>query len=285
MKTGDLRHTSGWLAAPMALWGAAFVGVSLLYVIGLSLMTRGAAFGVSLPLTFDNYAKMFDVKYLKVLGLSLRLAARTAVLSLVIGYPFGYFMARAKPKARTWLLLLVIVPFWTNALIRIYGWKLLLSASGPINSLLLSLGLIARPLKLLYTEGSVLVGMVYAMIPFMILPVYSGVERMDWTIVEAARDLGAGRARAFCTTTLPMTLPSVLAGLVLTFIPSIGLFYLSDLLGGSNAALFGNIVHDELLKSRDLPFASALSVVMLALTGVVIAIYRKSGGKTESMVF
>ncbi len=281
---GD-RRGRGALALPMAFYAALFVGLSLLYIIGLSFLTRGEGFSASLPLTADNYLRIISPLYLRSLLLSLRLAALTALFCLLLGYPFAYFIAKARPKARAWLLMLLIVPFWTNALIRIYGWKILFSASGPVNGTLLSLGLIARPLKLLYTDFAVLVGMIYAMIPFMVLPVYSSVERMDWAMVEASRDLGASPLKAFLTVTVPMTLPGVLAGLVLTFIPSIGLFFLSDLLGGSNTMLWGNMVHNELLKSRDLPFAAALSVVLLTLTGLVILLYRRMGGKAETMVF
>lgn len=273
------------LAIPMAFYAALFVGLSLMYIMGLSLLTRGQGFAASPPVTFSNYAKIASPLYLRSLLMSLRLAGVTALMCLLIGYPFAYFMAKARPKARTWILLLVIVPFWTNALIRIYGWKILFSASGPLNQGLMGLGLIRRPLKLLYTDFAVLVGMVYAMIPFMVLPVYSAAERLDWSVVEAARDLGATPAKAFFTVVIPMTLPGILAGLVLTFIPSIGLFFLSDLLGGSNTMLWGNMVHNELLKSRDLPFAAALSVVLLALTGMVILIYRRRGGSAETMVF
>ncbi len=272
-------------AFPMLLYAALFVGLSLLYILGLSFMSRGTGYTAGLPLGGHNYARIASPLYLRSLLLSLRLAFFTALFCLLLGYPFAYFMARASARARTWLMLLLIVPFWTNALIRIYGWKILLSASGPINQALLTAGLIERPLRLLYTDFAVQVGMVYAMIPFMVLPVYSAVERMDWAMVEASRDLGATPLRAFLTVTLPMTLPGILAGLVLTFIPSIGLFFLSDLLGGSNTMLWGNMVHNELLKSRDLPFAAALSVVLLSLTGLVILLYRRMGGKAEGMVF
>ncbi|NLG57005.1 MAG: ABC transporter permease [Clostridiales bacterium] len=278
-------HRREALALPMAAYAALFVGLSLLYIIGLSLLSRGEGFGASLPATGENYARILSPIYLRSLWLSLRLAGLTALFCLLIGYPFAYFMVKAPPRARTWLLLLVIVPFWTNALIRIYGWKILFSASGPINQLVMALGLAQRPLKLLYTDFAVLVGMVYAMIPFMVLPVYSAAERLDWSVVEAARDLGASPIKAFFTVVVPMTMPGILAGLVLTFIPSIGLFFLSDLLGGSNTMLWGNLVHNELLKSRDLPFAAALSVVLLALTGLVILLYRKKGGSAETMVF
>ena len=286
MKNRDLKHEKrGLLALPMSLWALMFVGVAILYVVALSFLSRAEGFQVQTPVTLENYAKLRNSIYLRSLLLSLRLAFVTALSCLLIGYPFGYHMARTKPRTRTWLMLLVIVPFWTNALIRIYGWKILFSANGPINSALLSLGWIQRPLKMLYTDFAVQVGMVYAMLPFMVLPVYSSVERMDWSMVEASRDLGASPLSAFLTVTVPMTLPGIMAGLVLTFVPSIGLFFLSDLLGGANTMLWGNLVHNELLKSRDLPFAAVLSVVLLGLTGLVILLYRRMGGKAEQMVF
>lgn len=273
------------LAAPMLLWAALFVGVALLYIVGLSFMGRGESFGVTGECTLRSYEKLLDGTYLTVLWLSVRLAFLTALFCVLLGYPFGYLMARAPGKARTWLMLLVIAPFWTNALIRLYGWRILLAANGPINEFLLWLGVVQKPLKLLYTESAVLVGMVYAMLPFMILPVYTGLERMDWTVVEAARDLGAPPLRAFLTVTLRMTLPALLAGCVLTFLPSVGLFFISDILGGSNTMLWGNLVHNELLKSRDLPFAAALSAVLMLLTGIVIFLYRRAGGASEDMAF
>lgn len=282
---GVRDHASRRSALPMVLWAFVFVGVSLLYIIGLSFLTRGEGFQATAPVTLDNYARLASVTYVRSLLQSLRLAALTTLICLVLGYPFAYFIAKSSPKARTWLLVLLIAPFWTNALIRIYGWKILFYAKGPLNTLLIKIGLIEKPLKLLYTEFSVLTGMVYGMIPFFVLPVYSSVERLDWTMVEASRDLGASPLKAFLTVTVPMTLPGLLAGLVLTFIPSIGLFFISDLLGGSNTALLGNLIQNELLKSHDLPFAATLSALLLVLTGTVLIIYRRLGGKTESMVF
>ncbi len=272
-------------AVPMSLWALLFVGVSLLYVIGLSLLSRGDGFGAQPPVTLGNYARLKDDMYLRSLWLSLRLAATTAIMCLLFGYPFAYFISKARPRARTWLMVLLIAPFWTNALIRIYGWKILFYANGPLNNVLRSLGLIDKPLKLLYTDLSVLVGMVYAMFPFFVLPVYSSIERMDWTMAEASRDLGATPFKTFMTITVPMTLPGIMAGLVLTFVPSIGLFFISDLLGGANTMLWGNLVQSELLKSHDMPFAATLSVVLLALTGVIILLYKRVGGNADDIVF
>lgn len=279
------RRRPELLSLPMQLWMAVFLGLALLYIVGLSLLKSAGDLHVTNEITGENYARILSGRYAEVLWLSVRLAALTTLISLALGYPFAYIMTRLGPRARVWVLLLVIAPSWTNALIRIYGWKILLYANGPINSLLQTLGIIDRPLKLLYTEGAVLLGMVYAMLPFVILPVYTGIERMDWRRVEAARDLGASPLRAFLTVTLPMTLPSLLAACVLTFLPSVGLIFLSDILGGANTVLWGNVVQDELLKSRDLPFAASLSAVLLLLTLIVILLYRRAGGRGEEMVF
>ena len=271
-----------WLKLPMYLWTIMFVFISLLYIIGLSFLKRDELIGVTSQVTLENYTRMADPQYLRVLWQSLRLSAITTVLCTLIGYPFGYLMARLKPATRSIIMLLIIVPFWTNALIRIYGWRILLMGNGPINSILQKLGLITKPLKLLNTEGAVLLGMVYALIPFMILPSYTAVEKMDFSVVEAARDLGANPFRAFLTITIPLTLSGLMAGCVLVFIPSMGLFFLSDLLGGSKTVLAGGLIQ-SLYKSRNLPMAAALSVLLLTVTCAVIAVYRKVGGSNGDL--
>ena len=275
---------SAMLKLPMYLWSLVFVFVALLYVIGLSFLSRGETVGVTSDVTFANYLRLAAPEYLNVLLKSLRLASITTVVCIFLGYPFGYLMARLKPKARSIVMLLIIVPFWTNALIRIYGWRILLLANGPLNTLLLNLGLIDKPLKLLYSDGAVLLGMVYALIPFMILPTFSTVEKLDYSTVEAARDLGASPLYAFLTVTLPLTAAGLMAGCVLVFIPSMGLFFLNDLLGGSKSVLAGGLIQ-QLINSRDLPMASALSVLLLSVTGAVILIYRKVGGSGNMSLF
>lgn len=270
------------LKLPLYLWTVLFVLAALGYVIGLSLQSRGELIGVSGQWTLDNYARLREPQYFQVLVNSLRLAALTTLLCALIGYPFGYLMARLKPASRSIVTLLLVVPFWTNSLIRIYGWRILLIGNGPINTLLMSLGWIQQPLKLLNTEGAVFLGMVYALVPFMILPSSTAVEKLDDSVVEAARDLGASPLHAFFTVTVPLTLSGLMAGCVLVFIPSTGLFFLNDLLGGSKVLLAGNLIQ-SLMKSRDLPMASALSVLMLAVTGVVIALYRKAGGDADGL--
>lgn len=276
------RRFSFWLKLPMYLWTIMFVFVSLLYIIGLSFLRRDELIGVTSQVTLENYTRMADPQYLRVLWQSLRLAALTTVICTLIGYPFGYLMARLKPSTRSVIMLLIIIPFWTNALIRIYGWRILLMGNGPVNSFLMWLGVITKPLKLLNTEGAVLLGMVYALIPFMILPSYTAAEKMDFSVVEAARDLGANPLKAFLTVTIPLTLSGLMAGCVLVFIPSMGLFFLSDLLGGSKTVLAGGLIQ-SLYKSRNLPMAAALSVLLLTVTGAVIAVYRKVGGSNGDL--
>lgn len=282
-KQQDIRF-SRLLKLPMYLWSIAFVFVSLLYVLGLSFLTRGEMVGVTNEITFGNYLRLASPQYLNVLLKSLRLAALTTALCILIGYPFGYLMARLNPMARSIIMLLIIVPFWTNALIRIYGWRILLMGNGPINTVLLKLGIIKEPLKLLYTDGAVLLGMVYALIPFMILPTFTTVDKLDFSVVEAARDLGASPLYAFFTITVPLTLAGLMAGCVLVFIPSMGLFFLNDLLGGSKSVLAGGLIQ-QLINSRDLPMAAALSVLLLTVTGAVIAVYRRVGGSDGMSMF
>lgn len=272
------------LSAPLIAWTMLFVGVTIGYIIVLSFLKRSPdGFGVLPEFTLENYGKLLNENYARVFWNTLKLGAETTLLCVLIGYPFGYAMGKASRKWRTILMLLVIVPFWTNALIRIYGWRILLAGNGPVNALLVSLGIVDKPLKLLNTHGAVVLGMVYALLPFMILPVYTSVEKMDWSLVDAGHDLGANAMTVFRTVTLPITASGLLTGSVLVFVPSLALFFMSDLMGGPSDILIGNLVNDQLLKSRDWPFAAALSVVLLVLTGLIMFVYRKLGGKSSDM--
>ena len=263
---------------PMALFAALLVALPLIYVLGTSLVESGQDFSLGATFTLENYRRILRADYLLVFLNSLQLAFFTTVISLLIGYPFAYCMARAGRKWRFILMMLVIIPFWTSALVRIYGWKILLQGNGPINTVLKRLGLIETSIKFLGSYGSVLLAMVYCMISFMILPCHSAVDKMDFTLVEAARDLGAPPWRAFLTVTLPLTTPGILAGCVLVFVPCVGIFYLSDIMGGG-LMLIGNLIRDQLLKVRDWNFGSALSMVLVLLTAGIYAVYRKCGGK------
>ncbi len=273
-----MRTKKTLLCIPLYLWATVFIALPLLYVVGVSFFARDATWGISDTFTLANYKMLLDPVYLRVFGRSVLISGVTCVIALSLGYPFAYCMAKASPKRRTLLMILVIVPFWTSALIRTYGWMILLRADGPINALLLSLGLIQRPLKMLYSLGAVLLGFVYTMLPFMILPCYTAIERMDWRTVEASRDLGASPSHAFWTVTLPLTSPGILSGFTLTFVPSMGLFFISDLMGGSKMVIMGNLIQDQLLRARNMPFGAALAVAMFLFTALVLWLQKRAGG-------
>ena len=254
------------------------VALPLIYVLGTSLTQQGQDFSFGATFTLANYKSLMRADYLLVFFNSLKLAFLTTVVSLLIGYPFGYFMARSGRRWKALLMMLVIIPFWTSALVRIYGWKILLQANGPVNAALKSLGLIEKNIKFLGSYGSVLLAMVYCMISFMILPCHSAVDKMDFTLVEAARDLGSAPWRAFIDVTLPLTMPGILAGCVLVFVPSVGIFYLADIMGGG-LVLVGNLIRDQLLKVRDWNTGSAMSMVLIFITAGIYLVYRRGGGK------
>ena len=262
-------------AMPMACFAVLLVALPLIYVLGTSLAVEGRGFGGAL--TLEHYKSLLRADYLQVFAESLKLAAHTTLISLLVGYPFGYCMARTGRKWRTVLMLLVIVPFWTSALVRIYGWKILLQANGPVSTVLRALGLVEGNVRFLGSYGSVLLAMVYCQISMMILPCYSSVDKMDFTLVEAARDLGAPPWLAFLTVTLPQTLPGILAGCVLVFVPSVGLFYLADIMGGG-LMLVGNLIKNQLLSVRDWNAGSAMAMVLIAITAGIYLLYRRSGG-------
>ncbi len=278
------RNRSLWLSLPLLIWTLVLVGGAIGYIIVLSFLKRDPnGGGAMLEFTLENYKKLAQPGYWRIIRQSLLLGAETTLICAALGYPFGCLMARAGKRLRPMLMLLVIVPFWTNALVRIYGWRMLLTGDGAINSLLMLLGIIERPLKLLNTRGAVVLGMVYALLPFMILPVYSSAEKLDRSLIDAGRDLGARPWRVFLTVELPLTKAGLLAGCVLVFVPSLALFFISDLLGGAEDILIGSVVRDQLLKSRDWPFAAALAAVLLAITALVMAIYRRLGGRQSDM--
>ena len=260
-----------------ALWLLLFALLPNIGLLVVTVLTRGEQDFVLPQFTLDNYLRLLDPTFLKILWESLWLAFMSTLACLLVGYPFAYRIARASAKMKPWLLLLVIIPFWTSALVRIYGWKILLQANGPVNGVLRSLGLIQKNIKFLGSYGSVLLAMVYCLISFMILPCHNAVDKMDFTLVEAARDLGANPVRAFLTVTLPLTMPGILAGCVLVFVPSVGLFYLSDIMGGG-LVLVGNLIRDQLLKVRDWNVGSAMSMVLIALSAGIYLLYRKVGG-------
>lgn len=277
-----MKSKSNWLLlAPIYVFTIVFIGFPILYMFLLSFLSRSEVWGVDFNFTLDNYKRIFEPLYLNTFKESFQLAFLSTGLIMLIGYPFGYFMARMNQVWKKRMMMLIMIPFWTSALIRLYGWIIVFRSNGVLDKFLMGLHITDKPLKLLYTYPAVVVGMIYALLPFMILAVYSSAEKMDWTLVEAARDLGASSFKAFWTVTFKLTLPGLLSGVVLTFIPSMGLFFIADILGGNKIVLVGSVIQEQLTKGRNLPFAAALSAVLMILTSLMIALYRKIAGTNE----
>ena len=286
MRNKDLRGGNTGFLAPMYLFTVVFLIGPFVYMIILSFLTRAETWGVVNEFTARNYQRILEPLYFNTFVESVKLAVIVTALVALLGYPFGYFMAKLPPQRRGLMLMLVMIPFYTSSLMRLYGWIIVLRANGLLDKLLMGLHITGAPLKILYTYPAVAVGMVYALLPFMMLSVYSSVEKMDWALVEAARDMGATPARAFVTVTLPLTMPGLMTGVILTFVPSMGLFFVADILGGNKIVLVGSLIQEQLMKVHDQPFAAALSVIMMLMMTVMIWLYRRvtGSGEMEGMI-
>lgn len=273
----DDRLRLAGLLAPGTLWLVLFFALPLLIILLYSFMTNGPGGRVIWRATFEQYATLFtkDI-YVNAYTRSIWISVLTTLICLVIGYPLALFIARSPQRWRTPLLFLILIPFWTNFLVRIYAWQILLANNGLINSALQAAGLPALPL--LYTENATLLGLVYGELPFMVLPLYASIDRFDFTLMEAAADLGASRARAFLRIMLPITMPGVAAGSVLVFIPTVGQFVVSELLGGAKVDYIGNLLQRLFLRSNppDWPLGSAMAVIMMAVLLVLIMLYFRA---------
>ena len=269
------KKGSVWMILPLYLFTIVFVACPLIYMVALSFAQAAPGYGVEWTFTLDNYKKILEPVYLNTFVQSMKLAFTSTVLIALIGYPFGYFMAKMPDSKKHRAQIFLNIPFWVNSLIRLYGWIIILQKKGVLNFILLKLGIIEKPLSLLYSYPAIVIGMVYVLLPFMIMSVYSSAEKLDWSLVEAARDLGAGKIQAFLTVTLKLTFPGLLSGIILTFIPSMGLFFIADILGGNKIVLVGSLIQEQMTRGSNWPFAAALAVVMMALTTILIMVYRK----------
>lgn len=257
-------------------WLLILVLLPNLLVIAASFTTRDAQDFLSLPLTLESYQRLLNPLYLQVFIHSLYMASVTTVLCLLIGYPFAWALSRVDKRWQTVLMFLLIVPFWTNSLVRTYAIKLLLASNGLINNALQSVGLTDAPITMLYTEGAVIAGLVYLLLPFMILPLYAVFEDLRHDYLQASHDLGAGRLATFIHVVIPLTLPGVIAGVLLVLLPAMGMFYVADVLGGAKNLLVGNVIKNQFLDARDWPFGAAASVLLTLAMAVLILAYRLS---------
>ncbi|OMP97188.1 spermidine/putrescine ABC transporter permease PotB [Raoultella terrigena] len=274
-----MKNTSKFqsvVIATIVSWLVLFVFLPNLMIIGTSFLTRDDANFVKLVFTLDNYARLLDPLYYSVLLHSLNMALMATLACLLLGYPFAWFLARLPEKVRPLLLFLLIVPFWTNSLIRIYGLKIFLSTKGYLNEFLLWLGVIETPLRIMYTPSAVIIGLVYILLPFMVMPLYSSIEKLDRPLLEAAKDLGASRLQTFIRIIIPLTMPGIIAGCLLVMLPAMGLFYVSDLMGGAKNLLIGNVIKSQFLNIRDWPFGAATSITLTLVMGLMLLIYWRA---------
>lgn len=258
-------------------WLILFVLLPNLMIVVASFLTRDETDLIALVFTLDNYRQLLDPLYANVVLHSLKMALIATLCCLLLGYPFAFILARMPKKMQPVLLFLLIVPFWTNSLIRIYGLKAILGAKGLLNDLLLGIGAIDTPLRLIFHQEAVILGLIYILLPFMVLPLYSSIEKLDNNYLEAARDLGANRLQTFVRIILPLTMPGIIAGCLLVLLPALGMFYVADLLGGAKNLLIGNIIKDLFLKLRDWPLGSAISLGLTLMMGGLIYIYYRAG--------
>ncbi len=272
---GSLARYPGWLLAPGLCWAVLFFFVPLLIVLAVSFASRGTYGGVLWTFSLTNYVNLLHPLYFRIFGRSIFFAAVTTALCLVLGFPLAYYIARLPRRRQGLWLVLVLIPFWTNFLVRTYAWMFILRTEGVMNKLLMGAGLIDAPIELLYSDAAVLLGLVYGYLPFMVLPLYAAVERLDPALVEAACDLYASRWSVFRRVVLPLTKPGVIAGCLLVFMPSLGAFITPDLLGGARSMMVGNLIQHEYLVVRDWPLGSALSFVLMGVLIAAMAVYYR----------
>jgi spermidine/putrescine transport system permease protein len=285
------------LLGPGALWILLFFNLPILIVLFISFVERGRAGSIRLPpvYTLDNYAQLFNacssefagpacdpLLYLGIFGHSVRIGLVVTLWCILLGYPLSYLISKQKQVWRDALMILVIIPFWTNFLVRTYALKQVLATEGLLNSFLMNVGFINQPLDLLFNEFAVVVGLVYGYIPFAILPMYASIEKFDHTLMEAAADLGASPARSFLRVMLPLTMPGVVAALVLVFVPVVGAFITPDIMGGGKIEMIGTLINRQFGVSRNWPFGSAMSLMLMLLVLIgVIAYFRSSTEETR----
>jgi len=280
VEDGVVRRRPGlraWLVMlPLVLWLAAFVVLPSLMLVALSFAEQKGIGGIVFSGTFRHYARVFsEPVWAKVVGTSVWYAVLCTGLCLVLGYPVAWFIGRASPRRRDILITLVMIPFWTSFLIRTYAWITILGKEGPLNAFLMAARIIPEPLSLLYTPFASVLGLVYNFLPFMILPIYASVEKLDGSLIDAAHDLGAGPLRAFARVIIPLTAPGIGAGIMLVFVPSIAMFAITTLMGGGSDPTIGEVIYKQFTSGRNQPFGAALGTILLVIFLVSLWITQK----------
>ena len=268
---------------PVTLIMVLLIAVPLIYVAVMSFCSIDEFYNVTFKFTVQNYVRLANADYLKIYAQSIAIALITTIICILVGYPFSYIIARTKSRKKKILYMLVIIPFWTNSLIRISGWRNFLGSSGLLNGLLMKIGLVSQPVDFLYKQGTTILGMVYCLIPFMILPLYTAIEKLDDSLLEASSDLGARPVSTFFEVILPLTSSGIFSGSLMVFIPCLGYFFVSDILGGGNSDVIGNLIERQFQSGNNWPLGAALSIILIVVTLILVKIYQKLGGDMESL--
>ncbi|MDD2830224.1 MAG: spermidine/putrescine ABC transporter permease PotB [Sulfuricurvum sp.] len=262
-------------------WLIVFGLLPFLLVFIASFLTRGDEEFILYIFSFESYIKIFDPLYLDVFLISFKLSIISTILCLILAFPFAYFLSQVSKKYTSALLVLTIIPFWTSSLVRTYALVVILKTKGVLNAALMGIGLINEPLEIIYTDVAVIIGMVYTLLPFMILPLYASFEKFDKRLIEAAHDLGANKTSVMLRIIIPLVSPGIIAGISLVFLPSLGMFFISDLLGGANNLVIGNFIKNQFLTFRDWPFGSVASVLLTLLMLGLIWLYSLADKLTK----
>lgn len=290
MKPGKTKHEfrANTLPAlitvgPVTLIMVLLIAIPLIYVAVMSFCSIDEFYNVTFKFTLQNYVRLANADYLTIYVRSIAIALLTTALCILIGYPFSYLIARTKSKKKRILYMLVIIPFWTNSLIRIYGWRTFLGTSGWLNGVLTHIGILKEPIDFLYTQGTTVLGMVYCLIPFMILPLYTTIEKLDDSLLEASADLGAKGVNTFFEVILPLTSSGIFSGSLMVFIPCLGYFFVSDILGGGNSDVIGNLIERQFQSGNNWPLGAALSIILILITLILVKLYQKLGGDMDAL--
>lgn len=271
------------ITIPIIVYVLILIAMPIIYIFALSFLESDAYGGIINKITLQNYIDIFDVVYLSVFLKSFIIAGIATIICIVIAYPFAIFVSQKKPHIQKIMMVLVIAPFLTNSLIRMYGWIILLRKEGIINTFLQNIHLTNEPWQLMYNDLGIIIGLVYTLLPFMILPVYNAVNKIDKSVLEAAKDLGANKIKTFTNIIVPQTSSGLFNGAIMVFIPAIGYFFIVDILGGGKLMLLGNLIKNQFLTARDWPFGAAISITLILITFVFVKIYKKKGGKMDEL--
>ena len=271
------------MITPLVLWMYILVAIPFIYIIAISFMHKGTYGGVTAGFTLENYSDILNPLYLQTFGKSVLISASVTLICLLIAYPFTYFIAQKSEIKKTVFMSMVMVPFCVSMIIRLFSWINILRGEGYLNKALMSLGIISEPLKLVYNQTGTMIGLIYMLLPFMILPLYSSIEKLDGSLLEAAGDLGARKWKSFFSITLPLTRPGIFAGCVMVFIPSMGLYFVTDMMGGSKTLVVGNLIRNQFITARNWPLGAAMSVILMLITVVMLKSYTAAGGSMDDL--